>query len=91
MKQCECCGGFLVDDGSCPNCQATRPGERPAGRWAKLAVCVALTAGGAMTLAACYGAPCSPGQPGCPGPVDVVQQDQQASDAPAPSDGATRD
>jgi hypothetical protein len=90
MKQCDCCGGFLVNDG-CPNCAATRPGESPR-RWAKLAVCLALTAGGSMTLAACYGPPCSPsgGGPSC-GPVDVVTDqgsatDAQSTDAPAAAD-----
>jgi len=68
MVQCSECGGFCVE-GACPNCAAARPSER-GGRWVRAVVCLALVGGGAMTLSACYGAPCEPGD-GCGVPADV--------------------
>ena len=48
-KQCQCCGGFLVNE-SCPNC-AVSTGARKS-PWLRLATAVAV-AGTAVTLAAC--------------------------------------
>lgn len=83
MKMCGTCGGFMVE-GACPNCAAAQPGDG-ARRWVRVAVCVALAAGGSMTLAACYGGPCDTGSCGVrdvPGdtPGDAVNTDAPSRD-----------
>lgn len=81
MRQCDECAGFMVD-GACPNC-ALAPPSGAARRWAKVAVCIALSAGGAMTLSACYGGPCDTGSCGREDVPADRPDDANRSDAPS--------
>lgn len=82
MKMCGTCGGFMVE-AACPNCAAAQPGDG-ARRWVRVAMCVALAAGGSMTLAACYGGPCD-------GRTCGIPQDVPEAPSDAPSDAARSD
>lgn len=88
MKMCGTCGGFMVE-GACPNCAAAQPGDG-ARRWVRVAVCVALAAGGSMTLAACYGGPCDSRSCGIPQDVPNVPPGDAPGDAVS-TDAPSRD